>query len=149
EINISDAEIPEPINAHATFNQTILLDFAIQDDGKLLLLGEAVIDLYNDNSLQGERHLLTLTRINDDGTFDTSFGAQGTTPGSGTVAYRGDNAEGRNPERVYNSGYTITAGHDGIFLGGYGWAADYQGIPIILKLKYDGSLDPSFQLNDT
>ena len=97
--------------------------FAIQPDGKIVVAGDVIRD--------HEQREFALSRINPDGTLDTSFGTNGI-----VVARLGNNADSVSKVRLQPDGK--------ILLAGTSWA-DGTGYNILLvRYNSNGTLDTTF-----
>lgn len=106
----------------------------IQTDGKILVSGRL--------AAVGSHGFATVTRFNEDGTFDASFGADQ----DGTVRYSYDNGPIKSVWALFS---TMQLDSDGkITAGGMSWLHSYTiGYDVLAKFNPDGSVDTTFGNN--
>ncbi|SRX72677.1 T9SS type A sorting domain-containing protein [Aequorivita antarctica] len=107
-------------------NLSLVKDLTIQEDGKILLGGDGIIDTYG----------IAAARINADGTIDNTFGT------NGKVRY--------SLSGIGNStrfGGIAVQGDGKIFLGGWRGITTFYDEFLVLKLNTDGTLDSTYGYN--
>lgn len=104
-------------------NYSLGYSFAIQPDGKIVLVGDVVR-----NNQQDE---FALVRINTDGTLDTSFGTNGV-----VIAMLGSNSDSISKVRIQPDGK--------ILLAGVSWAVGSASNIMLVRYNSNGTLDTTF-----
>ncbi len=97
--------------------------FAIQPDGKIVLAGDVVRNMQQDE--------FALVRINTDGTLDTSFGANGV-----VIAMLGSNSDSISKVRLQPDGK--------ILLACTSWAVGSSANVMLVRYNSNGTLDTTF-----